>query len=449
MTRIDRTRCLAVFALPPARRVHRLGYSPALALLLSLVLAALGCREGTDSPTAPGIEPKPDVATAHGLAFRQVSAGGLHTCGVTPNHRVYCWGDNRFGALGDGTTTPRLTPRAVVGGLRFSQVSAGSFSTCGVTTNNRAYCWGLNQAGGLGIGNTTGPETCSFGLPCSTRPIAVAGGLRLQSVSVGGDHACGLTPSKAAYCWGSNDAGQLGDGTTTLIRAEPVAVIGGFRFRQVDAAIAHTCGATMDHRAYCWGSNFFGQLGDGTTIDRVMPVAVARGLPFSRVAPGQRHTCGLTPDRRLYCWGENASGQLGIGTSSGPETCNLTPCSTRPVGVVGGLRFRQVTAGGFHTCGLIPGNLAYCWGFNTLGQLGNGTNTGPDLCDVNTCSTTPVRVAGGLRLRELDGGLIHTCGVTPKHRAYCWGGNILGQLGDGTTIDRPRPVPVAGATSTT
>jgi alpha-tubulin suppressor-like RCC1 family protein len=413
-------------------------------------VAALGCREDVDSPTAPETGPAHEISSAHTLSFRQVSAGGLHTCGVTPDNRAYCWGSNGFGNLGDGTTTDRLTPVAVVGGLRFRQVSAGNFHTCGVTTDNRAYCWGFNQTGELGNGTSTGPETCNnqrIDFSCSTRPVAVAGGLRFLVVSAGGNHTCGVTPGNLAYCWGFNAAGQLGNGTNTgpetcaagrACSTRPVAAAGGLRFRQVAAGLDHTCGATPAKDAYCWGSNFFGQLGDGTTTFRSTPVAVAGGLRLSRVAAGERHGCGLTQDHRAYCWGANFSGQLGNGTSSGPEICNRTPCSTRPVPVVGGLRFHQVSAGGFHTCGVILGNLAYCWGFNTVGQLGDGTTT---------FRSTPVAVVGGLRFRQVDGGLVHSCGVTPDKLAYCWGRNIHGQLGDGTTTDRPRPVPVASATS--
>jgi alpha-tubulin suppressor-like RCC1 family protein len=173
----------------------------------------------------------------------------------------------------------------------------------------------------------------------------------------------------------------------------------------------------------------------------------AHTLSFREVSAGANHTCGVTPDNRAYCWGLNFDGRLGNGTNAGPEICDNFPCSTRPVAVAGGLRFRLVSAGGDHTCGVTPGNLAYCWGFNAAGQLGNGTNTGPETCAFGrACSTRPVAVAGGLPFRQVAAGLDHTCGATPAKHAYCWGSNFFGQLGDGTTTDRPRPVPVASAT---
>jgi len=339
-------------------------------LPLALVVAALGCQEDAQSPTAPELGPALAIRPANGLSFRQVSAASIHTCGVTPDHRAYCWGENSFGRLGDGTTDiDHLTPTRVVGGLRFRQVSAG-----------------------------------------------VA-------------HTCGVTPDHRAYCWGENSFGQLGDGTTALVRVTPVRVAGGLRFRQVSKGFFHTCGVTPGERGHCWGDNRFGQLGDGTTTDRRTPVAVAGGLRFRQLSGGEAHTCGVTPDNRAYCWGDNRFGQLGDGTT----TQRLTP-----VAVAGGLRFRQVSAGRFHTCGVTPGERAYCWGNNDQGQLGDGTTTRRE---------TPAAVSGGLRFRQLSagsGGFSHTCGVTPGNLAYCWGSNEAGQLGDGTTTDRGTPVPVAG-----
>lgn len=358
----------------------------------ALLVATLGCREDAESPTGPEAGPALDITPAAALSFRQVSAGIFHTCGVTPD--------------------------------------------------DRAYCWGLNADGQLGNAMNTGPELCD-NFPCSTRPVPVAGGLRFRLVSVGGDHTCGVTPGDLVYCWGFNSAGQLGNGTNTgpetcafgrACSTRPVAVAGGLQFSQMAAGFGHTCGATPDSRAYCWGSNFFGQLGDGsTTINHLTPFAVAGGLQFNRVAAGQRHTCGRTPSDGVYCWGENASGQLGNGTNTGPELCDNTPCSTRPIPVAGGLGFRQVSAGGFHSCGRTPANLAYCWGFNFTGQLGDGTNTR---------RTSPVRVLGDRRFRAVSAGAIHTCAVNPFDVAFCWGDNVSGQLGDNTTTQRLTPVRV-------
>jgi alpha-tubulin suppressor-like RCC1 family protein len=156
------------------------------------------------------------VRVVGGLRFRQVSAGFEHSCGVTLGNRGYCWGRSAFGEVGDGTTSVRLTPVRVAGGLRFRQVdAAGLFHTCGVTLGHSAYCWGLNDNGQLGDGTTINRLT----------PVAIAGGLLIRQVSAHFNHSCGVTLGNRAYCWGDNERGQLGDGTTTD-RRTPVRVAG-------------------------------------------------------------------------------------------------------------------------------------------------------------------------------------------------------------------------------
>jgi alpha-tubulin suppressor-like RCC1 family protein len=396
----------------------------------ALVLAALGCGDDGKSPTAPAPAPALAVRPAGTLSFRQVSTGFAYSCGVTQDHRAWCWGANSFGQLGIGTASfvDQLTPVPVAGGLRFVQVSAGARHACGVTVVNRAYCWGPNSFGQLGDGTTTD----------SPVPVPVAGGLRFVEVSASGngDHTCGVTPGNRAYCWGSNFDGQVGDGTTGNLRSVPVAVAGGLRFREVRAGGGHTCGVTTGHRAYCWGNNVYGQLGNGSIDDgpqvvfHPTPVAVVGGLHFNEIAPGTLHTCALQPDNLAWCWGTNGFGALGDGTTTDHFT---------PVAVAGQLRFRQVSAGqNFHTCGVATGNLAYCWGTNFSGELGDGTTT---------TRLAPVPVAGGLQFRQVSAGTNHTCGVTTGNVAYCWGLNDFGQLGDGTRDARLAPAAVGAPPS--
>ena len=166
---------------------------------------------------------------------------------------MYCWGNNQFGKLGDGNAgTSSATPVMVAGGLTFTTVTAGIDQSCAVTTGGAAYCWGWNSNGQLGTGNTGGE---------SDTPVAVVGGLTFETVTAGVDHSCGVGLNGDAYCWGSNFQGQLGDGTT-ISRSTPVAVSGGHTWADVQAGL-HTCGITVDGLAYCWGRNFFGQLGNG------------------------------------------------------------------------------------------------------------------------------------------------------------------------------------------
>ncbi|MGH3375788.1 MAG: RCC1 domain-containing protein, partial [Actinoallomurus sp.] len=167
-------------------------------------------------------------------------------------------------------------------------------------------------------------------------PAAVAGGLSFRQVSAGNGHTCGLAEDQRAYCWGLNESGQLGDGT----RADhptPHLVAGGHTYGQLVAAAGHSCGVTTGHTAFCWGDNFAGKLGDGTmTADRLTPTAVVGGLSFSGTDPGTSASCGVTTTHRAYCWGHNAYGQLGNGTNSGPQLCEIgIPCATKPQAVVG------------------------------------------------------------------------------------------------------------------
>jgi alpha-tubulin suppressor-like RCC1 family protein len=389
----------------PDRLTHRL----ASLLTAGLAVAALGCREDAESPTAP--EPGPALATTSAAApsFRMVSAGSFRSCGVTTDNRVYCWG----------------TTNGFVGGtLRFRLVSVGGDHICGVTTGDLAYCWGANFQGQLGDGTTTSRTT----------PVAVLGGHRFSAVRAGGFHTCGVTLSNQAYCWGRNNEGQVGDGSDLNRRQRPVRVAGGLSFRQVIAGVAHTCGVTTGNKGYCWGYAAQGQIGDGKLVEqRRSPRAVVGGLSFRQIAAGGAHSCGVTQDDRAYCWGNNFDGRIGDGTN----TTRL-----RPVAVAGGLRFSRVSPGQVHTCAVTTADRAYCWGNNTAGQLGDGTTTH---------RSVPVAVTGGLQFDLVSAGSgsgenSHTCGVTTGDKAYCWGWNMFGQLGDGTTNDSSTPVAVVGTT---
>ena len=382
-----------------------------LVLPLAFAVVALGCHEDSSPPT--GLEAPPALATAAitALSFYQLSAGkGLHSCGVTIDSYAYCWGSNEDGQLGDGTRIDRLRPVAVVGGLRFRQISAGVRSTCGVTTDFHAYCWGGDVSGQLTYGSIV--------------PVPVAGGRLFRTVETSGLHACGMSyPENRAFCWGMNNRGQLGDGTTAGLRSTPVAVLGSREFRQVVVGYYHSCGVTTANWAYCWGENQDGQVGDSSAAwKRLKPVRVAGTRQFRQISAGSYYTCAVTAaDNRGYCWGWNGGGQIGDGTLISRRW---------PRAVAGSLNLRRVTAGQVTTCAETIGSRAYCWGDGRA--VGDGTIAE---------RLTPVPVAGGLYFSQVSAGGLFGCGRTAAGVAYCWGDNAHGQLGDGTTS--PRNVPVA------
>lgn len=286
----------------------------------------------------------------------------------------------------------------------FTAVSAGLLHSCGLVGDGAAYCWGFNENGQLGDGSRRDRTT----------PVPVLGSLRFKSLSPGGAHTCGVTTANAVYCWGFNLNGQLGDGTFAD-RATPGPIAGTVQLVAVSAGGSYSCGLTNAGAAFCWGWNEYGQLGQGNTDDESEPVAVSGGLAFIEVSTGAHHTCGLTLAGAVHCWGRNDWGQLGNGT---------TTDSTVPVQVSGGVTFTDVQAGFQHTCAVALDGTAYCWGRNNFGQLGLGEGANPR-------ELSPTAVPTGPKFSSISAGGYFTCGLEQgTGAAYCWGYNGSGQLGD-------------------
>jgi len=365
------------------------------------------------------------VTGSGGGAFRLalLTAGYRHTCGLTVTGAEYCWGSNSDMELGDGTAIDRSTPTAVAmpAGVSFTNAVAGWSHSCGLTAAGRAYCWGDNAVGQLGDGTVIAALT----------PVAAAmpAGVSFASLSADGASTCGSTTAGPAYCWGDNAQGQIGDGTTINRRgATAVSTPAGVTFATVETGGSHACGLTATGAAYCWGDNSEGQLGDGSTISSLTPIAVAMpgGVSFRSLAVSFFHTCGLSTAGAAYCWGYNGVGELGDGT---------TIDRWIPTVVIGTVPFTVLSTVYLHTCGLTPAGQPYCWGDNRYGQIGDGTT-------VDRWTPTAVTLPAGVSFTSLVAGSFHTCAISAGGTPYCWGANIYGQLGDGTTADRWTPTAV-------
>jgi hypothetical protein len=357
------------------------------------------------------------TVTPAGGDWVQVSAGQYHTCAVDEGGDAYCWGRNEYGQLGDGTTTMRVLPRLVTGGHTWTSVTAGIFHTCGITTAGDGFCWG-NGNFGLGDGSTASSST--------PQPIAVSGGDTWALLSAGWYFTCGLTPDGRAYCWGRNSHGVLGDSTGST-QLTPALVAGDHSWHTINAGESHACGITDAGEAYCWGNRQHGRVGDGgLTGTAWVPTLVSGGHAWRDVSAESWHTCAITTAGAGYCWGFNSFGQLGIGNTETQSTPSL---------ILNDHTWTDMNPVTAHTtCGITDAAEAYCWGANAAGQVGIGTESRNEVI--------PRLVSGGFRWKSVSGGLSHTCGITHAGVAYCWGMGRYGQLGNGSAEGTIYPTPI-------
>lgn len=377
---------------------------------------SLGLPPGDNTLVASRAGVPPFTFHATGIAFlvQTLSAGESHSCALDPGGNAFCWGSNGNNRLGTGTAETRdSVPRAVSGGLSFVSIGAGVDHTCGLLANGDAYCWGGNDVGQLGDGTTVRRST----------PTPVTGGLKFSALGLGGGVTCGLVVNGTVQCWGFGQQGQLGDGGTAN-RLVPGLVAGSHVFVELTVGRNHSCGRKADGSLFCWGVNDNGELGDGSTTDRPVPTAVSGGLGFATVSAGSMHTCAVAAGGAGYCWGRGTSGRLGTGTATSQSS---------PVAISGGPSLLSVSANAGQSCALTTAGQAYCWGLNASGELGDGTT-------VNRL--VPTAVLGGLTFSAVAAGSERTCARATAGGAYCWGRNDAGAVGDGTLVARQKPVGV-------
>jgi len=351
-----------------------------------------------------------------------LSSGLDATCGLAPLGRVFCFGRapilglardtlcfGRFNEWDQGPASCALEPLSIAPSVQFATLTMGDSVACGLSGGGATYCWGDQTYGQIGNGVT------AAGTPAL--PTVVGGGHSFTQISAGGAHACGIA-SDGAWCWGKDEAFQLGGGDLLAVNAStPIPVRQGVTFTSITAGRDHTCGLTAAGTAYCWGSNAVGQLGRGTFGDSTDAPSPILGRTFSQISAGGDDTCGLTTTGTIYCWGANDWGQTGQPASVATTSPSLVAGTGYTYVSVGGRDTTKIDGPMGHVCAL-AGTTVKCWGSNRYGQLGNG--------NVGGSSSTPVTVAGSYT--TVSAGTRTTC-ASAADGVYCWGSSIYGAMG--------------------
>jgi alpha-tubulin suppressor-like RCC1 family protein len=425
-----------------------------LVLVAAWSLLAAACTDR--DPVAPPADVEPDAAfigSTVGTTFRggsnytTVDVGSMHTCHVTASSFSTFTSGDCFGSAQQYTPSDPYN-LTLVQGTNFpgrpKAVSVGMEHSCAIDLYDNAWCWGRDNRGQLGFGGT---------YTIAGYPGMVVGNHLYSAISAGGSHSCGVDLAGAAWCWGDNTYGQLGNMSQGETSASPVQVAGGHVFRSISAGQFHSCGITTSQALLCWGLAREGQLGVSpvpgkacvptmylfmpfSTECATSPVQVQSGTQYAMVSAGFTHSCAVTTAGAAFCWGTNGSGELGDGYFTGTSTGNRFT----PVAVYGGHTFANVSAGMDYTCGVTTSGRGYCWGDNSHGKTGYGA---PVSGSYNS-SREPKAVQTTYTFASISAGFNHSCGVTPwdyyGNTLLCWGNNYYGQLGDGTWDTRATPV---------
>lgn len=371
-----------------------------------------------------------------------ISGEGVAEPPVTAD--IYAWGAGFLGQLGDGARTNRLSAVEVVKtgallGKSITGISGGEFHTVAKSSDGRVYAWGANFSGQLGDGSLLTSD-----VPVATTMSGALAGKTVSAVAAGGGRSCALTSEGRVYAWGFGGGGELGNGgfsnSSTPVEIDMEGVLSGKVITALAAGANHTAVLANDGAVYCWGVNGFGQIGHGSafffqpTPAAVDMSGVLSGKSISAIAAGANHTLVLSADGEMFSWGNGTNGALGNGAS----TDSNIPVAVDTSGVLSGKIITSISCGADHSVALASDGTLFAWGANDHGQLGIGTTV---MCN------TPVAVnmsgaLAGKSVVSIQAGGYHTLALTSDGMIFAWGMNSLGALGVGSDVDQPQPGPV-------
>ncbi len=392
--------------------------STGLVLPVAIGRAVITARTGSASARTIVIVP-----TAHHNAL---ATGTDFTCILSAIGDVYCWGKGGF--LGDGTSASSGAPVRVAAppGVRFTRISAGGSTACAMAISLKVYCWG------------------NLGDQSYTSPVEVVSNLSFTSIVTGDRFGCGLTSSGTAHCWGRGNAASLGTGDLSS-SSTPRPVAGNHIFSSIHSGLVAVCGIEVAGAVFCWGSNITFTLGQPLNVSSAPVPLLVPGGPYASLAVGSLAVYGRTLTGTMKYWGTSYSGALGVGFPADNVLSRPVPTTTSSFDMFASLYPGTGNSTRAATCALTVERKAWCWGGNDHGQLGR--NDVPADCPGAvpfSCSWTPVEVMSAARFLFLSSGGSHVCGLTTDHELLCWGSNVYGQLGTGTTTDSSFPVAVTG-----
>ncbi|TFW25756.1 RCC1 domain-containing protein [Duganella callida] len=355
--------------------------------------------------------------------WTQVAAGGNQTIGLKADGKLYSWGSNIRGQLGDGSSTGHNTPVTVAGNSNiWKQVAVGEQFAVAIRTDGTLWAWGFNLNGQLGDGsNNDSPVPKQIGSD-KTWTFVAAGKRHVAALKTG----TGTTPVTALYTWGSNANGQLGDGTT-IDKNKPTLVSTGTTatsWLAVAVGDNHTVAIQKDQTLWAWGDNSAGQIGNGATSSTAVSAPVQIGTAqWVLVAAGSMHTLAIKSDNTLWAWGQGGDGQVGN---------NGQGVVTAPVQIGTNNNWARVAGGVSHSVGVQNDGTLWAWGSNAEGQLGTG----------GTDSLFPVQVGTLNTWKAVSAGAAHTAAMNADNTLWTWGRNADGQLGNGSNTLSSVPVKV-------